>query len=643
MKVLKLITIGLTTGLIFTSCAIKKSQFNEINLKEKYCQNLTYCAIGIGKSKEEAQNDAKRNLASQIYSFVFSDFEKKTYLNTNTEKQELKESKESILKTFTNISLVNVKNVKSGKIDGYYYYIAAIDPQKAQEIYNQYKQTITALTYVDKIESENDLSAVIGLLKDLMQEIKIKNIEDKDFYSRKYSKIFSFKSYINFQIKQVINSLNAILSPKGIWIVDKNTLSPLSNIRILILDNVNNKILDTTNYQGFIRFPSPVNFPINVYLDFKGFDLEDLLIAKLYKKENPYIKIYIKTHPDNLYFNLIENSRVIKEGMTPSVVEIKYQDYADYKLKMFEDDYVLTEEELKLSRGYDYYLYKQVDKLRYGYLDLKAEGDSYLIIKSQSGLVLLDKRYKKKKFKGKVPVGTYYITVKKKNNSHKYQVVNDEIFVREGQTVRRTYFEPKYREYYFEREGTGFGFIYSRRSTNKDINYECISSWGCDYHTKPDFSPGGTGGFYYKRFLTRVWWGIEVGFGGIDNENEEYSGDSSGVYLDLGSGLYFGENTIFEIGVGYHANTSDYNDGIYKADFSASGPYVSAKIGYFFQGKRKDGGFYIGLGYKRVFLGGKDYLEILSFDFGGYIFKTRSGYKLPSNTRALRGINYEED
>ncbi len=631
--------------LYLTSCAIKKEKQIFMNdLKEKYCKSKEYCAVGIGKTEKEADIDAKRNLASQIYSFVFSEFEKRQILKKEGNTETIKERKENVLKTFTNLSLMYIKEIKTAKIDGYYYKVISIDPYTAKKIYKKYKKIATALSYVDKIESESDISAIIGLLKDLQEEIKIKNLGDYEFFSKKYNKVFTFKSYLNFQIQNVIDSLNAVLVPKGIYLIEKVSFNPIQNVKTIIIDANNKKIIETSNDNGFIRLYKKIKYPINVYLDFSGYDLDQLLIARLYKKENPYIKIYIKTNPDNLYYRIMEDGNVKKEGVTPSIAEIKYKSYSRYEIKVFGDGYLPIRETLNLLRGYDYYFYKNVGRLKYGYLDLKVEGDAYLSIYSKTGTTILDERYRKSEFKGKVPVGTYVVTIKRKENPNKYQIVYDEIFVKEGETIKRNYFEPRDREYYFEKEGYGFGFIYTGRHTNKEIKYECISTWGCNSSVKPDFDLGGTGGVYFKKFKTHTYFGFEAGLGSLEDKNETSSSNSEpGLYVDLGVGFYFGDNAIFEIGTGIYAFSAEYNNRVYKAKLSGSGPYIGGKIGYIFQGKKKDGGFYVGLGYKRVFLSGKYYIDIVTFDFGGATFKTKSGYKYPASTRALRVINYEDD
>lgn len=651
MRFAKAFVFVFMLSFVFSSCALKKGkQFNEIRLKEKYCKNLTYCAIGIGKSKEEAKSDAKINLASQIYSFVFSDYEKTVKIDKN---QNIDENKKSELKIFTNLYLINVKELKAGKIDDYYFYITSISSSDAKKIREKYRKTITAVSYVEKIESENDISSIIGLLKDLQKEIKIKNIEDEDFFSKKYNKVFSFKSYINFQIKYILNFIDAVLTPDGIYIINRKTFQPIPDIKIIVVDNKNNKITEVTDDKGLVKLPFNISYPINIYLDFEDYDLENLLIAKRYKKENPYIKIYIKTNPDKLYFKLFENDNVIKEGMIPYVVKIKYSSSNEYKIKIFGDDYVPIEERLKLVRGYDYYIYKNVGKLKYGYLDLKVKGDAYLIITSQSGLTVLDERYRKSEFKGKVPVGTYNITIKKKENTDQYQIIDDQIFVKKDQKIKRTYFEPEDREYYFEREGNGVGFIYSGRSTNKEIEYECTYSYGCDSYEKPgigEVEVGSSFGLYYKKFLTHTYWGFDIGFAYIvDNSSYSSGNDNSngtGYYGDIGGGVYFGTSGILEIGGGIYATSSEYDLGDYKAKFSATGPYIGVKIGYAFNSKDAPGaksGFYIGLGYKHVFLKDNKYLEIITLDLGGVSFKERSGYRKPAHVKALRDIHYEED
>ncbi|EDP73516.1 hypothetical protein, partial [Hydrogenivirga sp. 128-5-R1-1] len=156
--------------------------------------------------------------------------------------------------------------------------------------------------------------------------------------------------------------------------------------------------------------------------------------------------------------------------------------------------------------------------------------------------------------------------------------------------------------------------------------------------------PGWTAGIYYKKFKTYTYFGFEAGLGSLENNNKITSSNSEpGFYVDFGAGLYFGNNTIIEIGTGFYAFSARYNDGTYEANMSGSGPYIGGKLGYVFYGRKEYNGLYVGLGYKRVFLGSKYHLDIITLDFGGIVFTTRSGYKYPAFTKALKEIDYEDD
>ena len=130
----------------------------------------------------------------------------------------------------------------------------------------------------------------------------------------------------------------------------------------------------------------------------------------------------------------------------------------------------------------------------------------------------------------------------------------------------------------------------------------------------------------------------------MENNNKTTSSNSEpGFYVDFGAGLYFGNTAIIEIGTGFYAFSARYNDGTYEANMSGSGPYIGGKLGYIFHGRKEYNGLYVGLGYKRVFLGSKYHLDIITLDFGGIVFTTRSGYKYPAFTKALKEIDYEDD
>ncbi|WP_456399560.1 hypothetical protein [Persephonella sp.] len=613
---------------ILTSCS-KKQNLNNIQseITKNYCDKYIYCAVGVGNTQKEAELKAKEELAFQIYSIVSSEFEKTIEIAKDVK---LSEKKRYKLKTLTTIPLKNIKYIKRGNIDNKYFVVVKVSPDEAKKIRDGLEKIFTALTYVNKIEETKNLSLKITLLKDLINEIRLKNIWDKEFLSLSTGKMFTFRSYIKHQLSNITKEIKLINTSEGLYVVSKKNLFPISGIEILIIDSKSKELRSFTNSEGKIIIPEDFEYPLNTYLIFYNNNKDkDFHIESLFIKESPYINIYISTDPKGLTFELKINGKIEKQGVTPNVTEVLYTPETVYSITLYGKDYKPIDIPLNLKKGYDYYLYKKLEKLKYGFVDFEVEGEGIISIQSIDGKVIVDEKTATKKLKEKLPVGKYNVTIKMMDDNNQYQIVKEKIYITENKTLKRVYYEPQDRVFF--REGMGLAFFFGFISNKSLLDFKCKKSnyfSTCDENNPPNFNVAVLGAMG-KKFWKHFWVGGRFGLTSI-SEGSSSSASSDGTLdymISASGGIYTGENIPLEIGLGYlnlNASETGYD---YEVKASISSPFVSVKLSL-------SG---IGIEFRQVF--GSNSFSILMFDLG--IYSLKKGFRKPKEVEAIKGIHYE--
>jgi hypothetical protein len=612
---------GCSTSL-FNSSYSKVECLNKIENKYsdlcyKYQDNYK-CAIGVGNSDEEALKDAKRKLAESVFTVVESSFSEKIKKELRGKASSIKTGKiEWSSLNLTYLELEDINILKKGKDGNCYYAVILWDKKKAEKAVEDFRKKADAIMYVNLIEKVKDINLKLKLLVKLDNLVSFKHLDDNTVTVN--GTTTTFRSYIDSTLNELVNKLTVAFTGEKFYLITKDKFLPIEDLKLTLKD-VNGKTSTfISGEDGSVYVPSTFILPINVYLTLHN---KDFLIGTLAKKDKSII--YISTKPEKISYELYKNGKAISTGITPNKVEVYPASYDRYKIVLpATKEFSRVEENLNVKRGFDAYFFREMEKVRYGKVDLKVD-DAILDIESVDGRKIVQGV---EKFRGKIAVGTYKITVKKKDDSQDYQIVNDKLVVNEKDIIKREYFEPKDRDFYREGWGyyLGFSSLLPSKLTKNGKTYQDDEFNQDDYEVTL-FLLG------LKKYYTHFFFGGDLGLA-VESSNNSSSSDTSGMgyYLSANVGAYMPFDGIkgdIEISAGYAYMSYSYDDNYNKKnsyDTEYTGAFVGVKITFLNM---------LGLEVRKY----QDQTKMV-FSIGFNSFKT--GYKYPRYIDAVKGRDYE--
>jgi hypothetical protein len=611
----------LLSGCFFTSTPSKVECLDKIenkygNLCEKYSNNYK-CAIGVGFSQDEALKDAKRKLAESVFTVVESTFSSKIERELNGDNSNVTVGKiEWSSLNLTYLELENVKTLKVGKEDNCYYAVLLWDKKEAKKAVDDFKRKADAIMYVNLIEKVKDINLKLKLLIKLDRIVTYKHLEN-DTVSVNNSTV-TFQSYIDSTLNNLINKLTIAFTRDKFYLITKDKFLPIKNVKVILKDINSKEETFVSSEDGSVYVPYTFSLPINVYLTLTE---RKVLIGTLTKKYKSVI--YISTKPEGLVYNLYEDGTIISTGVTPNKVEVYPKSYERYKIVLpATKKFRRVEESLEIKRGFDAYFFREMERVKYGKVNLKADGDALLDINGADGRLIAEGV---KEYKDTIPVGTYKVTVREDDDSYEYQEVTDTINVFENEEVKREYFEPRNREFYREGYGISLGFttLLPSKLKKNGKTYE-DDEFNRDKYEEQIMFLG------FRKYYTHLFFGGDIGIAGGNNSDSSYNTDI-GYFLDALIGIYTPFDAIkgsVELDLGYAYLSSSYDDAWNDSrsyDLEYSGGFIGLKLNFL---------SFFGLEIRRY----QDETKFL-FSLGFSSFK--SGYRYPRYINALEGRDYK--
>ena len=587
------------------NCEANADKYNYIcdEYKDRY-----ECSIGAGSSYDEALKDAKLKITQNALTIVKSYFEKTIKEKDSLAKQDISQAKEFSSVNFSYLELEGIRVIKKIKNDDCYYVAVVISKDKVDKAIKDFMKKADAIMYVNLIEKTSDINLKLKYLSELVDIVDIKNLYEDTVVVN--GSVTTFKAYIDLVLNKISKRVLPIFTGDKVYIVTQKTYFPLTGVKIILKDINGKSGIFITDEEGKVLVPKSFELPISVYLNLGK---KKFLIGTLMTKD--ISRIYVSTKPLGLNYELINNGRVISSGSTPNMIEVDGIGY--YKIVLLPTKkYRKVEQSIDVKKGYDAYFFRKMEKVRLSKVELEAEGDAVFTLKSADGRVIAKDV---KEFKDKIPAGSYEVLVKREDDSIDYQKVYDNFVVFENQKFKRTYFEPRDREFY----RTGFGgFIALSKQTPESVTIDGNKYNGDKSKYDQDILYFGA-----RKYWTYTFIGGGLGFTMFSDEDTSDS-SSGGLYLDGILGVYipFSSGDI-EIGAGYEYFNSSKDYYSYKATAKFSEPFGSLKLNLFHG--------LVGLEVR----GFKDADVQFIFSLGFVNFDT--GYKLPRETEAIRGRDYE--
>jgi len=620
--------ISLSFLLLFTGCSLMpnlKSSPEQVldadvgELYNEFCRSYEekyICAVGIGAYPSEAEKRAKERLAETVLTFVHTSFEEwKKRIEDKFGKRLF--AKEKAYQEFTSLNASfleaeGLRIIKRGKDEssGLYYAVAVLDKKKAETSAKKFQKKAKAMWYATLIERINEPAVKLYLLSELEKEIETKNLGEEIISVG--GELKTLDTFVEEVLTSLKDSLTVIFSGSRVFLVDKNSLHPVGGVELAFEDSNGRRGVYFTADDGSIQLPSAFSLPVNVFI---RLGKKKCLLASLGKKETS--NIYIATSPNGVVYDLWKGNEVISTATTPNVVSVRPSGEEERYTVVIKGGakYREIKDKIIVKRGFDAYFWRKLETIRYGKLELEVEGDAVLEISTLDGRVVADDV---DKFEGQVPAGSYTVLVKRRDDSEKYQIVEDSFTVTERGVIKRKYFEPKDRN--FRRWGWGGYIGFTIQEPEKVENVPSSE----EEDSVPFFVFGG------RKYWTHFYLGGDFGLAGQDSESSK---DYSGLCADAVGGIYFWDGK-FEIGVGYQWGkvTYSYSDYDYdnwewvekKATLSFNRPFLDLKFNLsilWLEGRISKNAKWIVIG-----LGGSE---------------INSGYSLKRKIKAVKGRDYE--
>ncbi|WP_157560424.1 hypothetical protein [Hydrogenivirga sp. 128-5-R1-1] len=625
-----IILLGVVCTASLSGCAHKSDYqlLRELSdLELKLCtpfQEEYVCTVGIGGTLNEAERNAKRELAERVISVVSVRFEKRirqvvSYVHEDVS-EEVKQVKEFMSTNLAYLEFRGNEIFKTGKVstgETYYYVAMKIKKERAIELHKKFARKVDVFAYIDLLESTDDLGVKARLLKELSDISSVRDLYEEKVVVK--GDITTVGGFISAEKEAIRGRLRVAYTGERIYIVDAFGVCPVQALELLLEDATGREHITMTSQEGSVEL-SGLGFvePIRVYARLAN---RWEFIAYLRKKRSS--NVYIYTEPKGLYYELkSENQGVVSTGKTPNVINLTLKEGRTYKLKVFGSKvYGYVEKDVYVKPGYDAYVAERFERAETEDVELEVEGDATLTLETRAGHLIAEGE---KGFKGRLAEGSYTVFIRHNDDSEEFQLVEDSFFLRKGRPVNRRYFEPEDRHFF--KEGLGAYIAFSEFvSVPKDAKFSVENApedrdrWAISV-----FSFGG------RRYFTYGYLGGSIGIASLSFKDSNSNSSGTGGYVDVVGGLYsdfWQGRGSWEVGVGYAFGKASYGEKYvpYRSEVSFALPFISFRATALF-----------GLEIK-VF---SDSTLVLSVQIGS--MGVRSGYRYPRKVNARAGLHYEE-
>ena len=532
---------------------------------------------GYGETLEQAQQQARNGLANQILVSVRTSTQSSDRLLAGQSESHFEASSHS----FSNLRLTDTRVVQRGLLEEgeRVYAVVAVDPETVQQIRDQAEKRVGVLALVEKLERDQSLSRVQRMLlagRGLADAERL-GLSDEPFVIRKQE--LSYRVYFDSVIDEQRQHLQLAFQKRGkrqlaVTLFDRVSLQPVQAGLPLRYRGQ----LRHTDAKGEVVFSQQGKGEPQVYLALG----QDIPLDRLDTGKQSG-RIYVSSQPAGAHVELLQDGKLKETLKTPNYFSVAYKDGKEYRLQINPGkDYEPFETGVTLEKGYDVFISKEFAEVNYGGLELSADSgflaadNQFQVENGYGDLVFKGEALKREK----IPTGRYTVTLSKPGEED-FQVVQDELFVREGTTLSRHYKEPRDREFY--RSGLGFtlGFRMNRDLPEghdiEVVSGTSPSSPGYDAPGENIYDNGSSlflGLKAYGQYFT-VGAEIEHLSGGETEYDDEVTHSGFGGSLSFGVYKQLEKGALLQLDLGYTQMEVDSSgDASFEYSADLSSPFV---------------------------------------------------------------------
>lgn len=614
-------------------------------------EDVELVAVGSGPTRQAAEQVARQGLAHQVWTKVRSRQSSKQIKNGDEVDKEFSSAVES----YSRVDLFSVRELKAVKKGGSYHVALGLPAEQVEAARERVKRKAPVFAVLHGLRSLGE--------EDLFQRVEraIEGLEkshERDILADQFTldgRLTTFESAFKGAIRKAAETIEVLAvreegGPVTIRAIDRETRFPLSGLPLKV-----GEAQVRTTEEGRAELPedTPQGEKLTVTLGVSFDSLKeaevlqesDLRVGSVQfpEEEVQTIKFHVQTDPTGVPVQIYRDGSLLKDAETPFMANLRAGE--DYSVRVVDTERVVGKELDTItvdSHTPHYYLYRKLEKKFYGHMDLRAQGGARIEVRDEeAGTPMLNRQGRAQE---RMATGSYQVTVR--HNGEDYQRLQDTVRVRKGETVRRSYRAPQYRDPYLH--GWRAGLTLSTPGRRLRDEYEVPGGKMADYRRDRDLDLEGHSGIglegaYYADFLNLAFQG------GI----KYYDGSA---LMESGTGELedHGRLTIggAEAALGFHHLWEDdgplYVDGAWvvggrawewtewKSRDGYELPRGRSAYGYQFVEMGMDVGLFK-LAVRLPDSGVDPHLEV-----GLSYLVTSSGYELPDpSVQAVRGLHYE--
>jgi len=465
----------LLTVIFINSCASfffdNQKSFTVLDLKEQGHKEVGgetgfFYGHGVGKTRDEALHNARKNIASTLLSNVRSEalrFHQELREHSDKGFQWFSETEmRTVIQSYTNIELEGVAIDAIYHAEDGVYIRVRMARNKGQMLIDRARRHLPALTYAEFVAAVPSCEpghrlrlALRGLA--LTAELGINHVG----FFHPGAGYTTFDGYFHREIESAISELWAVPLVEDrrvrFVVLDRQSLKPQPRFALKL-----NGVMTTTDKDGYTPWISkraladrfkvfglglPMEQPGN-QAEWRHPSLNTLFLDEIEKSEWKHTErttLLVYTEPSGALLNLGGHERAapyrfnVPPGRT-YFLDINGQEYFEGASAKIE----IPETALYAYHGFF------LSKRRFGDVELEASHPDVHITAERKGSGLNALHSDTGKLSGRLEAGSYRIKVKRKSDD--YQVVKDDLRLLPDQKISRRYMEPVYREPYH----TGF-------------------------------------------------------------------------------------------------------------------------------------------------------------------------------------------
>ncbi len=578
-------------------------------------------ATGFGKTRQVAEQNAKRELSSRLFVSVSDLRSSSVYIHNGN----IKRSTSSSNTVYSAVVIDDLSVLDQREKDDGVYVTVGFRKEEKPRIIADTRRKMPALQFVRLISQDTDSVKKIQHALAALALIKTRGLED-DYVTTEKGR-FTFKTYFN----EVVNTSSAQLTviyqagkPMDTLILIDARYIAMKNLNVIIHGKVY-----TTNQQGKLFIPH-TDKTVLIQLDngrlFK--------IVPVNKTVPAYL--YLSTQPGGILTEVYQGNQYLRSGRTPMKLPVKP---GQIEIKYLPDQkFRPMTKWLTVAKNNSAYVFTRFQQRHFGHLVLDTAFFNRVKLYDQNNKLLIDDD----NIDTRLDTGSYTAEIYHSGNKRDYQLVTDHFTLRDGETVKRDYASVIDRGYWIHQHVFSLSWGIGA-SLNPDYAFTLNNSRKTlgDIATLNNMSlDSGFNHLGYRLELTHAYIGAGYEILTSSKDSSTRPGfDASGFSAELGA-IFRTDVATFHIGGGYQSgnfktdravridNDRHHNQMI---DVAYHVPYL--EVGSYFSILNK--GSFINISVRQY----QQMIQPMVFvGISGGI--QSSGYHFPSTAEAIKGVHY---